>query len=441
MQDGIVHLIDLPQDSVYLKVSNNLKHRLSRERRRLFNNMGELAKTVGENSSILESFFWQHKTVSLRIFLKLVRLFKIRDYLPDIVWLGGKTRGKGISWPKLPFNFNGRDGGKFVAAVLGDGTFDRSFEVSYFNWCTLKLGEVISASRSIFGEVALIFRNKTRVTFPAIVGKLLYVLGLRPGRKTVTNPSIPQFIMNGNEKCKIGFLKQISDDEGSAQINPPNSYSIRYEFALEIPYEKFYEKEKYVPRLLIDLCRLVKNLGFITTRIYGGRIYKGRKKPRFAISWAFDIQGKTSLERFAKDVGFRIDKKRQKLEWGLSRMKRDSYGQRAEGIVLLKFYEAFKRYGHVTKHELSREIARTERNACEWLSKLNKRGLIEQIGGNSFIGQGYCNFKGKTPARYALSSNGLEVLEKYKHEHRSEDIQIKSCPKFRTAAPYSPWRH
>jgi len=149
------------------------------------------------------------------------------------------------------------------------------------------------------------------VLFPNILGKIILTLGLRPGRKTVTNPSIPRFIMSGTKESKIGFLKQITDDEGSAQINPPNSYSIRYEFAIEIPKDKFDEREKYIPNLPLDLYKLIKEFGYSVTRIYGGRILRGKRKLRYTISWAFDIQRKTSLEKFAREINFRVPKRRK----------------------------------------------------------------------------------------------------------------------------------
>jgi hypothetical protein len=429
-----VRLIDFSGKEVYLKITKRLKEKLSKERKKQFKNMKELASQINEPESALISFFWQHHAISVRLFLKLVKQFGIESYEKEIKWIGGKTRGKGISNPKSPFNFNTKEGGMFVAAVLGDGTFLYNLEIQYRNYCPLMLKQVVSTARKLFGNISIVSKDVTSVLFPSILGKIIYELGLRPGRKTVTNPHIPEFVMNGTKECKIGFLKQISDDEGSPEINPPNSYSIRYEFAIQLPKNKFNEKEKYIPNLLNDLYELIKSFGFSTTRIYGGRVYKGRRKLRYCVSWVFDVQGKQSLEKFEKEINFRVPKRRKKLKWGLSKMKTETYGKKAWFIVLSKFYGIFKQQGFVTKHELSKHIRRTKRNGQAWLSKLESEGFIEQIGGNKFIGRGYKGLHGRTPAKYKITKKGINTLVNYR---KNEDVRI--CPKYRNTKYYSPW--
>lgn len=413
MKNGNVRLNSLRKD-IYLKITPEFMKKLIEKRKNSFKNIKELAAAIHEPEKSIANFFWQPHAVSLKLFLKIVKLFKIESYENEIIWLGGKTRGKGIHKPKLPFSFNTEEGGIFIAAVLGDGHFNNNFEITYYNHNPLMLNKIITAANKLFGKVDIVYKDNRSVVFPKILGRIIYILGLRPGRKTITNPSIPKFIIKGAKECKIGFLKQMSDDEGSAQIRPRYSYSIRYEFAREIPYEKISVKEKYVPNLLLDLYKVVRNLGYSTTNIYGGRIYKGRKKPRFVVSWAFDIQGKKSLEKFAREINFRIPKRKEKLAYGISKIQIETYGKKAKDIALKYFYAIFKRKGYVTKQELSKKLKRTIRNAQEWLFKLEKKDLIKRSGGNKFIGgnKGFCSLAGKTPLEYIITNKGREYLKR-----------------------------
>lgn len=250
MQDGIVNLYAFLSDEIYVDIKFSVKKTFSYKRKLLFNNMKQLADSIGETEGTLQSFFWHKSAVRLSLLLKLAKLFGTELQESDVIWIGEKT-GNGIETPKLPFKFNTEEGGKFVAAILGDGTFSKKGEPGYINWCDYKLAEVMAAAEKIFGKIRMVSCKEHVIMFPAVIGKTIHKLGLRPGRKTVTNPRIPEFVMKGSDECKLGFLRQISDDEGSPEIGK-RSYSIRFEFALEIPEEYFKQKEKYVPNLLLD---------------------------------------------------------------------------------------------------------------------------------------------------------------------------------------------
>lgn len=173
------------------------------------------------------------------------------------------------------------------------------------------------------------------------------------------------------------------------------------------------------------------------TAVYGGRIYKGRKRKRFCISWAFDIQGKQFLEKFSKEIGFRIPEKIKKLEYGIRKMKRIRYGINAEKIVLRHFNKIYEQQNYVTKHDLKNEIKRSRRAAEQWLVKLKRMGFIERLDGNEPIGiGGYCKFNGRKPTRFVLTEAGANTL---KERDMDDKIRIKACPKYETTIPYSPW--
>jgi len=440
MKYDSVSLFDLANDNdIYVTISKKMGDVLSDKRKRYFKNMNDLSKKLDEKENTLYSFFWQKLSISLRMFMKLVKLFNIQDYEKEILWIGGRTSNKGIKTPKFPFNFNSYEGGKFIAAVLGDGCFHLNFEIGYRNDSQILLREIVKTANSVFGDVELVSKTNSRIIFPVILGKIVSKLGMLQGRKTITDATIPDFVFSSSKECRIGFMKQISDDEASSQINSPNSYSIRYEFAVEIPFDKFNEREKFVPRLLLGVYRLVKDLGYSTTRIYGGRVYKGRKKKRYGVSWAFDIQGKESLEKFTKEINFRVLSRKRKLENGVKLMKINTYGKSAKFVVLSSFNKLFNENAHVTKHELSEEINRTLRNSGEWLRKLRDCGLIQCIGGNDFIGEGFCKLNGRTPIRYILTDFGAEQLKNYIKIKEKNIIKIKACPKYTNSEPYSPW--
>lgn len=438
---GIVSLKELSkQPDVFIKITKKMKNELNDKRKKRFKNLKELSKHIHEKESTLISFFWQETSLSLKIFLKIVKILKIKNYENKILWIGGRTRGKGIKNPKLLFNFNNEEGGKFIASVLGDGTFNHKFEIQYTNHCPILLENIIKTAKNVFGNIDIIYKSEKMVLFPTIAGKIIKELGLKQGRKTVTNPHIPKFILNGSRKCKIGYLKQISDDEGSPQINPPYSYSIRYEFALEIPKNKLNEREKYIPNLLLDLYELVRSLGYTTTAIYGGRVFCGRKnKDRRIVSWAFNTVGKKNIEKFAKEINFRTPKRRKKLETGLKKMKIETYGKKAKFIILEKCKELSSEKTIFTKYDLMKKINRSRRNSEEWLKKLEKKKFVKIIEGNKFIikSQGFCGLAGRTAFKYKITKSGLEFLNK----NNKDEIQIKILPKYKNIKePIDNWQ-
>ncbi|MBM3303459.1 MAG: hypothetical protein FJY76_00015 [Candidatus Aenigmarchaeota archaeon] len=428
MMDGSVSLSELSCKNIYVKIDDKLEGKLFDLRKKQFRSIRDMSRTSDIPENKLEAFFWHGDSYNLEIFLKIVKIFGIKNYEKRIVWIGGKTRGGGIRNPRIPFNFNSFHGGKFIAAVLGDGNFSKNLSVGYINFCPDMITSFKDVSKEVFGDINIKTDRKNWILLPRIAGRILLCLGLKPGRKTATNPRMPDFIKNGSRKCKIGFLQQFSDDEGSAQIRPPYSYSIRFELAREIPYDKITEKHEYVPSLLLDLHSLLRELGYSVTNIYGGRVYRGRKRlTRYAVSWCFDIQGKFSLEKFRRDIGFRVGERKEKLDYGLSMMTKNTYGPKAINTAIVGFHNAQKVRGIVTKHHMKSEMKQTIRNAQAWLSKLERRGLIERCSGGVVIcnGRGFCGLEGRTPLGYKISDKGLRFL---KEVNKGKTYTIRSCP-------------
>ena len=334
----------------------------------------------------------------------------------SISWIGGKTQKNGIRKPRLPFCFNNESGGMLIASVLGDGMMDKKHIVSYINWSPKLRKQVIYSAKNVFGDVDIsTVKDNNRIVFPVVIGKILNVVGINPGRKTITNPNVPECVKRGNRKCKIGFLKQMSDDEGSPMIRPRRSYSIRYEFAVRLPKNKFEERKNYIPNLLIDTKELFEKLGFRTTRIYGGRIYRGRRHETYAVSWAFDILGRDSIEKFAKEIGFRLEKRQKKLMLGLRSIqkrilpKSDSYH-----TVLSAFKQIIDSKSFATKHSFRPAKGYSLRSAESWLNKLNRKGFIKIISGGEHIGGGWKALSGRAPYRFVITEKGKFFLRNFR---------------------------
>jgi hypothetical protein len=154
----------------------------------------------------------------------------------------------------------------------------------------------------------------------------------------------------------------------------------------------------------------------------------------YAVSWSFDLQGRENLQRFAKEVGFRLKHRQCKLLHGLRCMKRRVMPRSISyRISLARFKEVNDCKAVVTKHDYRPVPGYSLRSAEVWLNKLSKLGLIRAVGGGQHIGCGYCSFNGRRPLCYMITAKGMELLKTEK------EMPIKVCPAFRTNVA-DPWR-
>ena len=289
--NGYVRLVDLSGDkNIYVNLYKRYKITLCKSIITKHKSLYSIERKISENG--LYSFFYKNQKIKLTTLIKMVKFLKINMDLEKVVCEIGTKTGKSIINPNFPFNFNSSEGFRIISAIFGDGGISKKEIFSYYNYDLNLINGLIKSVIKVFGNVDYKFIQSGegyQLNFPSIVAKILLCCGIKKGDKTINNPRIPEFIKEGNKKNKIVFLKQITDDDGSAQINAPYSYSVRYEFSIN----SSNKKESNIAK---DLRYILVGLGYNTSKVYSSKEYKCKSKNLNGYSWAFDVQGKHTYE-------------------------------------------------------------------------------------------------------------------------------------------------
>ncbi len=275
-ETGIINLIDLPKDT-YIDLNENFKLNILNKAKKLTNTWINLGKELGLKISSrgkcksLECIR-ENKRFKLEILLKIINFLKKNNIAIDekIICKNIKilsshhNRGpnkltNAIYLPKIPINFNSKEGGILMAALLGDGGIDKELKPHYNNNELVLKKRVFESFCSIFGSVSGKARSykKQQIYFPKVAGIILTkCLKMKYGRKTEINPGIPIFILNGNSKVKSTFLQHIYDDEGSIYFNKKDSQrKIMIKFANKLSEKKIHHNniKKQIIQIMLQI--------------------------------------------------------------------------------------------------------------------------------------------------------------------------------------------
>lgn len=164
--------------------------------------------------------------------------------------------------PKLSFQPSSRLV-EFVAHLLHDGGIDHQFRVHYTTHSKKATDRFISLVGDCFGKTKVELReykSKTTLYFPAIVGKIINeVFNIPKGSKVKNNVSIPDFIFKSKKDeqwlyaCVAYFCDGVKD-----RVSIVSSSNSIYR----------------APNLLLDLVKILKNLGVKSIEIKPSEIYK-----------------------------------------------------------------------------------------------------------------------------------------------------------------------
>lgn len=205
-----------------------------------------------------------------------------------------------------------------------------------------------------------------------------------PGNKTKTNPSFPKFFFNNKELIK-NALQQAFDDEGHIQysLDKKDRYvnvcqSIDVTNLSKEKRLKIFEKNdiKFAPNLLLEIKEMLKILD-IDSRLKCKR-ESITKKGEIKHKWILVISGRTNLEKFAKEVNFSIQEKKETLLNAIKSYKREQCRlSQSTDIALEAIQNLSNNKISVTSRTLAKELNRTEGHAKELLNSLCDKGLIK----------------------------------------------------------------
>lgn len=391
-KDGIAHFYGLPQNEVYIELKPDFKTMILPAIKLHYRTYAKAAKTLNIPRYEFQIFANGHSR-PLSFILKLVQLlypkdptFSLKTFEQNIKSLSSKA-GHKILDPKLPFNFNTKEGVRIIASVLHDGSLTKTFHFDYTNIKRTLITRLKKAVKFVIGDIApnenVIPNNSINplicIRYPNIVGYILYTLGIKPGDKVTNDINVPEFIFKLPENLISEFLGQSIAEDGSFHFNMKNrarSMSIAYAkdiAGLDEERKRKIESFESVPKIIHDITKLFETLGIEINGPYFMKenLSKRSGKLRYTHSWFVSIDNKENLEKLYKKVKIPLKYKQDKLREIINSYKILGNGE-LEKLVLEKIAN-----GQLTSPIISDALKRDRETIREVILRLESKGKIK----------------------------------------------------------------
>ena len=367
-ETGIVQLEVLPQDKIYLGLTLPFFTLLNEKIRKV--GIFELARQLQVSKRIVNHWLSESSLVRLDILVRICAYFKI-DYTNHILYLRGKNGGK-IYNPRLPFDFTSETGVRFIASILGDGGISHKRKTcTYSNTNKDLTNGFLHDSRYIFGDVAYTTWSTQKksstisnISLPQMLSQVLFLIGLKAGKKVEINPNIPEFIFALPDEHKYTFLSQFIDDEGS--VNDAGRH---------ISLTSACLKKYGTPHLLGDIQKLILPLDILCS-IYPGEVYLSKRgEPRR--TWKLQIGGSIQLNKLHRHLNLRSSKKRGKLRRIINSYQLTIFRKRDILETYITIMERIQNaQGYFTSQDLAKETRRAVGSCTNTITKYKELGII-----------------------------------------------------------------
>ncbi|MCD6476782.1 MAG: hypothetical protein J7K26_01270 [Candidatus Aenigmarchaeota archaeon] len=406
----LIHFWDLPEKRNYVLFNKKFNKKIIK-----------ILKDRKYEYKMLDRF--KNRKIKIRTIKKLSSELNIdlRNFEKNISWIGG-LNSKGLSNPRLPFNFSNRNGARFISAIVNDGCLTRKGKngycrLMYDNFDKTIRRSVINDYLSIFGgqrkEIA--FRNydkKKYLEFTSVIRDVLELILKKKGPKTETNIAIPNFVFKDKENM-LGWLEQTIADEAEIKYYP-NKYrrSIVWRRSFDVT-NIFNEKIKTtIPlrRLSSKLQKLVQeqkcnliegerkiletiNLSY---RIYNLGVYPTTKN-KIRTKWQISITRRENLLKLRKMIKI-PSKEKDKI---FSNMCKEFRRYKEPLKIKQTIVNLGKNKRTFTAIDLKLKMRyKNISTTYKWLNKFEKEGLIKKIKLSTY-GKGHY----RKPAKYKLILN------------------------------------
>jgi len=395
---------------------------------------GKLSKIIGMSRSSFQEFHNGKRAIPFTILKNVCKFVDNNNFEENITGfkIGNARKFVKNKNSSLKIDFETKDGARTIGAFLGDGSrIGNSFRYTNKETCLIDL--VNKSVQDLIGEVGITKYSKRPskslvhcVIFPLTVSSILDKIGIPVGNKIVTNPSVPQFLLNSDKREVIATLiQQFADDEATSRhqiefyqssdvTNLPEELRTKI---LSGKYKEVKDYEKYAPNVLKD----VKFLLWKHWRIRCGgpyprknyRIYRDKKgNMKYVPKWKLTISGKEDLERFEREIGFEIKEKQIVLK---DRIKEIKNYQAKKSTTLLKLLMTTKRLEEcnlpITSVNLTKFLDISCRTVDDYLLRLLRNGYLNRPLKRKHLGIG----KGTKPFNYTLTDLSSELIRKYKN--------------------------
>lgn len=225
-----IHLSDLPEDEVYILLKNKYRKKFFKRFLSRFKTKERAAKALNLREGYSITRYQKGiRSCPLSIIKKVAHVNgeKLRIIEQNIMWIKrGKNKKVGkskcIYYPKFPIVLN-KNLARIFGNIIGDGcAFIKDDtgcpRLSYTNYDPVLINKFKTVVNECFGKIELsVYRHS--VSLPAIVGMIILRFGCKSSSLTAT---IPEIIMNSEEKIKREFLQALFEDDGYVHFNLDN---------------------------------------------------------------------------------------------------------------------------------------------------------------------------------------------------------------------------
>lgn len=329
--NGIVNLQDLPSDKICIRLPSDIQRDMVRTALKFSKNRYRLAKEIDVKEANLRDLeLSRFKSITLSIIIKLSKFLVNQGYSEysleklegKIDLIKAKFVGIPIIKPKFPIDFNCKKGFQIVSAILFDGGITANFIPIYVNLEEKLIDKFVANIKKVIGDFEITgnvkkknnSENVYRITLPKVIGYILsYGLKVPIGNKTMRDPSIPRFVVNGNKKFQKAFLQQAFDDEGTVVLGIKDGSGRAVRFSQS-------NSEKIPPVRLTQLKRMLIRLNVIALGPYFVSMYIDKEGNK-SFSYSIQLSNFDSIKCFAKNVNFSLKRQRIKLKKVLNSYK------------------------------------------------------------------------------------------------------------------------
>jgi hypothetical protein len=404
-ESGALHLWCLPKDKVYVELDEYFKDQLRVAVKSLFGEYKKACEAISELHYEFGSFVKGHSK-RLSFIIKLVNclsikspIFTMKELEMNIKSISSRA-GHKISNPKLPFDFNTKEGATIIASALHDGCITKTYHFAYFNKDEVLVNRLKAAVRSVIGDVVPKEQKHENgligVHYPNVVGYILTSLGLMAGDKVDNDVGVPKFLFSAPKEMISEFLGQAIAEDGAITFDRKN-----HTRQVTIAFAKGAEKTvaegrdlvknfESVPQLLKDHMGLLRVLGIKAKGPYFMKRKHHKRKPRFAYTWFITIADRENLEKLRAEVRIPLERKQKVLDEMLT-----SYNQLGNGQLAKLIMERI-RSGESTVPQISRTLRRNTETIREVVNRLLKLKILQLAESGS----------GSKPNVYVLNSDG-----------------------------------
>lgn len=404
----MIHFWQLPQERNYIILDEKL-------RIIILNNL----KNEKFPTKVIRRF--KRTKMSIKHIIEISKKLNIplEMFEKNIYWIGG-ANSKGIHYPKLPFNFNSREGSRFIAAIINDGCLTKE-NINYHSYGRLMYDNfdetiresVINDYLTILGGEPqdIAFRdndNKKYLEFNSVARDTVGLI-IKKGCKSENNTEIPIFIIKNKENM-LGWIEQTIADEGEVKYYP-KKYRRAIVWRRSLDISEIIDQENIsitsLKKLPLELQIKIKNKKFnlidsekkildkfgIKYSIYCLEIYS-TKNNKVRLRTQISITKRENLLRLRKLIKIPSKCKDKKFYDICKEFKRYKEPLRIKKVIL-KLGEnnnTFNSYD--LKNKMNYKNVNT---SIKWLRRFEKEGLIKKIK-ESVYGNGFY----RKPAIYAL---------------------------------------